>query len=265
MHPLSLARGRYVARFSRDSDHVERAQRLRGLAFAGLRAGHRASDAALRDADAHDARCLHVLIEEAQTGTPVCCFRLLPLSGGSAIGRSYCARFYELSSLSRYRGRLAEVGRFCIHPDRSDPDILRIAWGALARFVDAEAIDMLFGCTSFIGTDWQRHKDAFAILRDRHLAPARWRPGEKAPELVRFASALDGRRADPGQALLTMPPLLRSYLAMGGRVSDHAVMDRDLGTLHVFTGLEIRAIPPARARLLRAIGACAVDLDAARG
>jgi hypothetical protein len=40
---------------------------------------------------------------------------------------------------------------------------------------------------------------------------------------------------------------------MGGWVSDHAVVDADLDTLHVFTGLEIRAVPPGRARLLRAL------------
>ena len=50
-----------------------------------------------------------------------------------------------------------------------------------------------------------------------------------------------------------MPPLLRTYLMMGGWVSDHAVMDRQLGTMHVFTGVEIKAIPPARARALRAL------------
>jgi L-ornithine Nalpha-acyltransferase len=52
-----------------------------------------------------------------------------------------------------------------------------------------------------------------------------------------------------------MPPLLRTYLAMGGWVGDHAVVDRELGTLHVFTALEIRAIPEARARLLRGLAA----------
>ncbi len=49
-----------------------------------------------------------------------------------------------------------------------------------------------------------------------------------------------------------MPPLLRTYLLMGGWVSDHAVVDSHMNTLHVFTGLEINAIPPARKRLLRA-------------
>jgi hypothetical protein len=49
-----------------------------------------------------------------------------------------------------------------------------------------------------------------------------------------------------------MPPLLRTYLMMGGWVSDHAVVDDHMNTLHVFTGVEIGAIPPVRKRLLRA-------------
>jgi len=40
---------------------------------------------------------------------------------------------------------------------------------------------------------------------------------------------------------------------MGGWVSDHAVVDNDMNTLHVFTGVEIGAIPPARKRLLRQV------------
>ncbi len=53
--------------------------------------------------------------------------------------------------------------------------------------------------------------------------------------------------------MLKMPPLLRSYQLMGGWVSDHAVVDTDLDTLHVFTGLEVRAIPESRARALRLV------------
>ncbi|HHB81042.1 MAG TPA: ornithine-acyl-ACP acyltransferase, partial [Aliiroseovarius sp.] len=36
-------------------------------------------------------------------------------------------------------------------------------------------------------------------------------------------------------------------------VSDHVVVDDALRTLHVFTGLEIAAVPRARARALRAL------------
>jgi putative hemolysin len=63
------------------------------------------------------------------------------------------------------------------------------------------------------------------------------------------------KRPDMKQALRRMPPLLRTYLVMGGWVSDHAVIDNDLNTLHVFTGVEIKRMPPKRARLLRRAGA----------
>ena len=40
---------------------------------------------------------------------------------------------------------------------------------------------------------------------------------------------------------------------MGGWVSDYAVVDHHMRTLHVFTGFEITKIPAARKRLLRAM------------
>ncbi len=250
---LSLRKGRFQARFAETPDDLLRAQRLRYLAFVARRLpeGAAAPDSAL-DADDYDARCRHVLVEEVATGTLVCCFRILPLSGGCEIGQSYSAQFYELAGLAQYRGRMVEMGRFCLHPAWHDPDIFRIAWGAMTRMVDEEKVDMLFGCSSFMGTEAEAYMDAFALLREKHIAPRRWLPRVKAPAVFRFGRLLRRRKADPKRAMLAMPPLLRTYLMLGGWVSDHAVVDRELGTLHVFTGLEIKSIPPARARLFRA-------------
>ncbi len=149
---------------------------------------------------------------------------------------------------------MAEMGRFCIEPGLTDPDILRVAWGALTAFVEKEDVGMLFGCSSFKGTKTAVYADAFAVLRDRHLAPKRWWPRVKAPDVFRFARILR-RVPDRAKAFKSMPPLLRSYLRMGGWVSDHAVVDRHMNTLHVFTGLEIKAIPKARVKALRALTA----------
>ncbi|WP_134724606.1 GNAT family N-acetyltransferase [Paracoccus luteus] len=247
---LNLRKGRYGVRLAASHDDLRAAQRLRWRCFVGRRAG--ADDPAALDADDHDAICRHVLIEDLRSGALVACFRILPLARGAEIGRSYAARHYDLSRLARFDGPMVEVGRFCIHPAHGDPDILRLAWGALAAHVDAHGVQMLFGCSSFAGIDTALHADAFAMLRDRHLAPNRWLPRVKAPDVFRFARLLR-RRPDARAAMAAMPPLLRTYLLMGGWVSDHAVVDRQLDTLHVFTGLEIRAIPPARARLLRAL------------
>ncbi|MBV0911910.1 GNAT family N-acetyltransferase [Anianabacter salinae] len=246
---LSLRKGRYAARFAKGDADIRAAQELRYLTF--IASSGAAPREGARDADDFDAVCDHVLVEEVKTGRLVCCFRLLPLPRGTEIGRSYSAQYYNLSALEAFDGPMVEMGRFCIHPDYKDPDILRVAWGAMTRYVDEQGVEMLFGCSSFHGTETENYLDAFAMLKERHLAPKLWLPKVKAPNVFRFARRLR-RKPDAKRAMLTMPPLLRTYLVMGGWVSDHAVVDRDLNTLHVFTGLEIRAIPPARQRLLRA-------------
>lgn len=238
---LSLRKGRYAARAARSEDDIAAVQNLRQGRF---RRG------AAPDLDAFDEQCHHILVEEIKTGVSVCCFRLLPLTSGAQIDMSYSSQYYDLERLSGFDGAMAEMGRFCIHPDYTDPDILRVAWGAMTRYVDENGVKMLFGCSSFQGTEAEEYYDTFALLRDRHLAPKRFLPRIKTPENFRFAQRLK-RKPDAKRAMKTMPPLLRTYLVMGGWVSDHAVVDRDLNTLHVFTGLEISAIPPARARLLR--------------
>ena len=251
---LALRKGRYTARVAETPYDLRRAQALRYLAFIaarGLAPDH--DHISGRDADAFDALCRHVLVEDVKSGTLVCCFRLLPLSNGTEIGRSYSAQHYNLAALSAFDGPMVEMGRFCIHPEWRDPDILRVAWGAMTRYVDAAGVEMVFGCSSFQGTEAAAYQDAFAMLKEAHLAPKRWLPRVKAPHVFRFARALRRLKPDAKRAMHAMPPLLRTYLLMGGWVSDHAVVDRDLNTLHVFTGLEIRAIPPARARLLRSV------------
>lgn len=114
---ISLQRGRYSASAATGPEPVAQAQALRALCFG--------KDA---DADDFDALCTHILIHAVDTGQLVACFRMLPLTG-SEISRSYSAQYYELSGLASFEGKMVEMGRFCVHPDCHDPDVLRVAWG----------------------------------------------------------------------------------------------------------------------------------------
>ncbi|RAK20248.1 putative hemolysin [Salipiger aestuarii] len=232
-----LRRGRYLVRHARPGADIAAAQALRGRAFG--RGG--------ADVDPMDPLCRHVLVESVAGGAPLACFRYLWLDSGSFIGTSYSAQYYDLTRLTEFAQPMLELGRFCIRPGKTDPDILRLGWAAIAGLVDRGGAGMLFGCASFQGTNPVPYAPAFAHLAHRG-APARWRIGRKAPETVALVPGGETRAG-----LKLMPPLLRTYLSMGGWVSDHAVCDHAMGTLHVFTGVEVALIPPARARALRAL------------
>lgn len=226
-----------------DPVDVVHAQALRHRAF------HRSEG---RDKDPFDDLCEHFLIETLADGRLVGCFRILDLTDGRQIRQSYSAQFYDLSRLQGFPGRIVEMGRFCVAPELLDADILRVGWGALTRYVDARQVELLMGCTSFAGVDPGAYEAAFAHLHQCHRAPQAWAPARRADEVCDF-TGLSGANPSTGEALRRMPPLLRTYLAMGGWVSDHAVIDRHMNTLHVFTGLEINAIPAPRQKALRAI------------
>ncbi|SEW06502.1 ornithine-acyl[acyl carrier protein] N-acyltransferase [Cognatiyoonia koreensis] len=233
---IAFHKGRYGVRVAADAADLHACQTLRHRCFFG-------TDGV--DADRFDPLCTHVMIA-GDTGL-VGTFRVMHVPDAAALPRTYAAKAYDLEPLARFDQPMLEMGRFCIDPAAKDGDVLRLAWGALTQLVDAHGIGLLFGCSSFAGTDPAPYAAAFGLLASQYCGPATLRPARLAPEVVPLV-------ADRQQgAAAQLPPLLRTYLAMGGWVSDHAVIDRQMATLHVFTGLEIAKVPPQRAHALRAL------------
>ncbi len=223
-----------------------RAELDRLLAFRRRAFPHRHG----REEDDQDALSAHVMVE--RDGAVLAYFRVMIFGWGAGLSQGYAARFYDVGPLAGYSKPVAEMGRFCVAPEGVHPDVLRLAWGAMTRIVDDGQAGLLVGCSSFRGADWTRHRAGLALLAAEFLGPVEHRPGRKAAEVVDFVR-LAGPVGDRRASLAGLPPLLRTYLGMGGWVSDHAVVDRDLDTLHVFTCVEVDRVPAARAASLRAV------------
>ncbi|PWL34616.1 GNAT family N-acyltransferase [Marivita sp. XM-24bin2] len=200
------------------------------------------------DTDRFDDTCLHGCVLSG-TGAVQVAFRARLLHDPRAMSDSYTGQNYDLSPLRAVQGPFLELGRFCQADGRTDTTALRLAWAAIGVLVDQEDVRMMIGCSSFPKADPATHHAPLAVLRARHLGPSALRPGRRSKH------AIDLPKGPAPHA--TLPPLLRSYLGMGGWVGDHAVLDRDLDRLHVFTGLSIEAIPEPRKARLRAVAQAA--------
>lgn len=235
-----IRKGKLIARLVQGRAEMGRVMAFRGAAFPRV---------AGREEDAQDALSAHVVVEAE--GEMLGYFRVMLFGWGAGLAQGYAARFYDVGPLSGYARPIAEIGRFCVRPGGVHPDVLRLAWGAMTRIVDEGQAGLLVGCSSFRGADWTRHRAGLALLAAEFVGPEEHLPGRKAAEVVELAAA--GPVGDRRAALARLPPLLRTYLGMGGWVSDHAVVDRDLDTLHVFTCVEVDRVPAARVASLRAV------------
>jgi L-ornithine Nalpha-acyltransferase len=208
--------------------------------------------------DSFDSGAILVMITRA-CGTVECCYRLTVFPQPQQIAASYSAQFYDLSNLQKLTRPVVELGRFCMSQTGDQTrdqtggqtgdaaDILRLAFAMMARVVDDHGAHVLFGCASFAGAEVALHEPALAVLR-QHGAPEDMKILRKSPKTIDFDNISTPATT---QGLRQVPPLLRSYLALGGWVSDLAVQDFELDTLHVFTAVEIDKIPATRAMALR--------------
>ena len=225
--------GPLIARKAETSDDLHLCQSLRHQAFFGVQGV---------DRDPFDDSFEHLMIVNG-AGALLATLRLRVLTGQEEIPATYTGQFYDITGID---GPLIELGRFCLSPSANPVDVLRLMWAAVSIDVDRIGAKWLFGCSSFDGADPALHTESLARLNRDHLVEDHIKISAKAADFVVFPSGAVGGNPQ-------FPPLLRSYLAMGGKTGNSAVIDPHMGTIHVCTVLEVDKIPPARARAVRAL------------
>ena len=223
---------RYRIEFGQSEANLLKAQKFRQKVF-------RASEDGL-DEDKYDLLSDHCLIFDKKSNDKlVLVFRSRTFPSMEDIIYSYPAQYYDLTKLSTLSSKPMEIGRLCIDQHASDPFLLLVAFKYLRSLVSNYRVDFIFGCTSFAGADNPRHLAALNSLEENQIANSRLSIKKKSSGVLdikkSFISAQESKKARS-----FLPPLLRFYLSLGGRVSDHAVIDKDLDTLHVFTYVDLK-------------------------
>jgi putative hemolysin len=243
--PTSTSPGLEV-RLARTVEEVLEAQRLRFRIFyeeMGAVADAKAK-AERVDRDQYDAWCDHLLVidhdapaERRVVGT----YRLLRGAVARRHHGFYSAGEFDLSPLLGLPGEVLELGRSCVDPAYRNRAAMQMLWQGIAEYVYRHQVGVLFGCASLPGTDVASMRHLLAYLHHECRAPAelcpRALPGRYVP-----MGQLPAEAVDRAAAWRELPPLLRGYLRIGGRIGDGAVIDWEFGTTDVCLVLETEGI-----------------------
>ncbi|ABL72570.1 MULTISPECIES: L-ornithine N(alpha)-acyltransferase [Paracoccus] len=168
-------------------------------------------------------------------------YRLLPGERAEAFGRFYCDSEYDLAPLRASGRSLLELGRSCVDPAYRGGSGMFLMWNALADYVLARGIEILFGVASFHGTDVQALAQPLSWLHHHHLAPAAIRPRAR-PDGFRRMDLIPAEQLDRRAAMTGMPALIKAYLRLGGMVGEGAWLDRAFNTTDVFLMVDTKAM-----------------------
>lgn len=227
------APGDYRVRLAADEADLRAAQSLRFRVFnLELREGLARSWATGLDADAFDACCDHLIVEQQPSGAIVGTYRLQTGSRAASALGYYSEREFDFTPFEPLRGELVELGRACIHVEHRSFAVLNLLWNGIAAYAQERGARWLIGCSSLTSQDAGIGASAYARLAPHLAAPAlRTRPH------AAFACALD----EPAAELPRIPKLLSAYLALGAQICGPPAIDREFRTIDFLTLVDLRS------------------------
>jgi putative hemolysin len=238
IRPVEVRLASLELRVAETNAEIEAAQELRyRVFFEELNAQPSPEvSAARRDFDSFDPFCDHLIIIDHEKGEGaagiVATYRLMRRDGARRRGQFYSIDEFDISTLVNYPGEILELGRSCVDPAYRTKAAMGLLWKGIADYILYYKIGVLFGCASFPGTDPEEHKVALSYLHHRHLAPPEYR-ARALPGRYVAMDMLPAEKINEKRAFLSLPPLIKGYLRLGGFVGDGAVVDPQFGTVDV--------------------------------
>jgi len=189
-----------------------------------------------RDIDPFDNFADHLLVLDHARGlgqSPVVgTYRMIRRSVALKHGGHYSASEFDITCLLSYPGEGLEVGRSCVDPAYRTRGTMQLLWQGIAAYVFEHKVSALYGCASLPGTDPNALALPLSYLYHHHLAPPAIRP-RALPGRYIDMHRLPLDQVDPRRGFVSLPPLIKGYLRLGGFVGDGAVVDHQFNTTDV--------------------------------
>ena len=231
----SMSAGRYDVRLAESEEEVQAAQNLR-YEVLFKESGGKVTRQMLntkREEDEWDDIAYHVVVLDREEGNQVVgTVRLVSNSALQDDQSFYTEHAFDLQGLRDHYTSIMELSRACVDPGGRGGAILMLIWKFTMQFIERNGYEVLFGCASFKGTDYKEHTEILSYLYHNNLASDKLMPRPR-PEVQSVAIRDFKVKPGKGKKRGKVPTLLRGYLKIGARISDHAIIDPVFNTTFV--------------------------------
>lgn len=223
-----IFKGDYAMRKADSLEEIQLAQKLRYEVFnIELGEGLVSSSQVKRDEDPFDVHCEHLIVEYIPEHKIVGTYRLQTGEMAAAGIGYYSAQEFDLTPYEKYRHKILELGRACIHADHRKRKVLKLLWRGIAKYAFAHKSRYLIGCSSLTSQDSNEGWSLYRKLSVDYLVPEKLR----TQPLPDFQLEPESERT----VEVKCPKLFATYLSLGSRIAGPPAIDREFGTIDFFT------------------------------
>ena len=243
--PLVEENDNYLLKFAETPEEILAAQKLRYKVFNCEQ--NRGLDTANRDEFDHDEfddGAAHLIAYSKDNPNPIGTYRAIGQPGNDP-DKMYSAREYYVTGADRFLPLTIEVGRSCVDKDYRDGAVVTLLWSGMAAITMRSGCRYLCGCVSLEDV---RPAIAWAVyddLKDKGLFSTNvsFKPREQflfpRPPEEEIARV----RADRACVRQAIPPLLKGYLNLGGKLLGEPAFDYEFGSVDLPIMVDMWRLP----------------------
>ena len=159
-------------------------------------------------------------------------YRLIRGDVAKLFGGYYSSSEFNLINITNnYKDKhILELGRSCVHQDYRNGSIMNLLWKAIAEYVKLYDIKILLGCASFSGIEPTKYSDELSYLRQNFCLPQHLSV-ESFDKNIYPVYKLKENNSNQLRIFAKLPPLLKGYLRIGGKVSQNFYVDHNFNTI----------------------------------
>jgi putative hemolysin len=159
-------------------------------------------------------------------------YRLIRGDVAKLFGGYYSSSEFNLINITNnYKDKhILELGRSCVHQDYRNGSIMNLLWKAIAEYVKLYDIKILLGCASFSGIEPTKYSDELSYLRQNFCLPEHLSV-ESFDKNIYPVYKLKENNSNQLRIFAKLPPLLKGYLRIGGKVSHNFYVDHNFNTI----------------------------------
>ncbi len=228
-----IYKGDYLVRKAETLEEIHLAQILRYDIFnVELGEGLESSLKGQRDEDPFDNYCEHLIVEYVPDAKIVGTYRLQTGEMAEKGIGYYSAQEFDLTPYEKYRHKILELGRACIHADHRKQKVLELLWRGIVKYAFIHKSRYLIGCSSLTSQDSDEGWALYHKLRGRYLASRKLQT-EPLPEYK-----LEPERE--GAVEVKCPKLFATYLSLGAKIAGPPAIDRAFKTIDFLTTFDFK-------------------------
>ena len=159
-------------------------------------------------------------------------YRLIRGDLANQYGGFYTSKEFDLSKVLQLyeNNEILELGRSCVHKKYRNGIAMNLLWKAIANYVRIYDIKILLGCASFPGTNVLRFSDQLSYLK-RNYSLQNELSVESLDNNIYPIKNFKNKNVDDMKLFVKLPPLIKGYLRIGGKVSKSCFVDHDFNTI----------------------------------